>query len=487
MLLLLVVSLYTSRIILATLGIDDFGIYNVVGGVVSMFTFINMAMGNASSRFITYALGKGDKERLRIVFNTTLIVHSCISIFIVIVAETLGLWLINNKLVIPTDRIETAHLVYQFSIISSVATMMCVPFNATIIAHEKMGTFAYMSIIDATLKLLIVFLLNVLPYDNLIVYGLLYMCVSIFNVSIYAVYCVKSFREVRLLIPRDKTLFKEMTSFAGWSMIGNLACVGYNQGINILLNIFFGPAVNAARGIAYQVQGAVKGFITNFQTAANPQMTKSYAIQDYNRLHILLFSVSRFSFYLMLCLALPISLCSKTLLAIWLVDVPNHTGSFLILILLVSLIDTLERPVNTAMNATGDIKKYQIVSCSIQVLVVPFAYIALRLGAIPESIFVIYFFIMCVAYISELIILHKKIRLKLRMYIREVLLKVLVVSFISISTSLLISYLINNGTIARSITTSLLSIISILISVWLLGLNPSEKQMISSKIKTIVK
>lgn len=482
MILLLGVSLYTSRVVLATLGIEDYGIYNVVGGIVSMFTFINMAMGNASSRFITYALGKGDKDKLKAVFNTTVIVHLGIAIFIVIIAETIGLWLLDNKMVIPHDRIKAAYWVYQLSIVSSVASMMCVPFNATIIAHEKMGAFAYLSIIDAILKLVIVYLLQTLPYDNLIVYGFLYMLVTILDVSLYEIYCIKHFSEVKFSIPHDKKLFKDITSFAGWSMIGNLACVGYNQGINILLNIFIGPAVNAARGVAYQVQGAVKSFITNFQTAVNPQITKSYATNDFYRLHTLLFAVSRFSFYLFLCIALPISICSDTILSIWLVDVPEHTKNFLILILLVSLIDTLERPVNTAMNATGKIKKYQIISCSIQVLVIPISYLSLILGCIPEVIFVVYFIIMSIAYISELIILHKKIELDIHVYIRKVLYRVIPVFTTSIIMAVLIDRYINNATVLGSVLATIMIIICIFLSVWCMGIEKKEKKMILKKV-----
>ena len=482
MILLLGVSLYTSRVVLATLGIEDYGIYNVVGGIVSMFTFINMAMGNASSRFITYALGKGDKDKLKAVFNTTVIVHLGIAIFIVIIAETIGLWLLDNKMVIPHDRIKAAYWVYQLSIVSSVASMMCVPFNATIIAHEKMGAFAYLSIIDAILKLVIVYLLQTLPYDNLIVYGFLYMLVTILDVSLYGIYCIKHFSEVKFSIPHDKKLFKDITSFAGWSMIGNLACVGYNQGINILLNIFFGPAVNAARGVAYQVQGAVKSFITNFQTAVNPQITKSYATNDFYRLHTLLFAVSRFSFYLFLCIALPISICSDTILSIWLVDVPEHTKNFLILILLVSLIDTLERPVNTAMNATGKIKKYQIISCSIQVLVIPISYLSLILGYIPEVIFVVYFIIMSISYISELIILHKKIELDIHVYIRKVLYRVIPVFTTSIIMAVLIDRYINNDTVLGSVLATIMIIICIFLSVWCMGIEKKEKKMILKKV-----
>ena len=482
MLILLGVSLYTSRVILATLGVEDYGLYNVVGGIVSMFSFVNMAMGNASSRFITYALGKGDIDELKTVFNTTVLVHLGIAILIVIIAETIGLWLLDNKMVIPHDRIRAAHWVYQFSIVSSVASMMCVPFNATIIAHEKMVAFAYLSIIDAILKLLIVYLLQTLPFDNLIVYGFLYMLVTIFDVSLYEIYCIKHFSEVKFSIPHDKKLLKSITTFAGWSMIGNLACVGYNQGINILLNIFFGPAVNAARGIAYQVQGAVKSFITNFQTAANPQITKSYATHDYYRLHTLLFAVSRFSFYLLLCIALPVSVCADTILSIWLVDVPDHTRNFLILILLVSLIDTLERPINTAMNATGEIKKYQIISCSIQVLVVPISYLFLVFGSIPEVIFVVYFLIMGIAYISELIILHKKINLDIGVYIRKVLYRVFPVFIVSVILAIMIDHYINNETMLGAFLTTVTIVICVFISVWSIGIEKEEKKMLLKKL-----
>ena len=482
MLLLLGISLFTSRVVLATLGVQDYGIYNVVGGIVSMFAFVNMAMGNASARFITFALGKGDQDYLKKVFNTSVRVHIIIAILIIIVAETLGLWLLNHKMVIPPERMYAAMWVYQLSIVACVATMVYVPFNATIIAHERMGAFAYISILDAVLKLLIVYAITITSYDRLIIYAFLYLCVNILDFAIYTIYCVKNFPEVRLTKVNDKGLLKEMTSFAGWSLIGNLSCVANNQGLNILLNMFFGPAVNAARGVAYQVQSAMKGFVTNFQTAANPQITKTYANEDFSRMHNLIFATSKFSFYLLLCMALPVAICAQSILSVWLVEVPEHTATFLILILAISLIDTVERPVNTAMNATGDIKVYQIVTCSFQLLIIPLSWCVLKLQAIPEYVFIVYFAIMVGAYFIELYILHNKIALSLHKYLKEVIYRVLIVFVISVLFAYILYKLIPQTNFGITIVLMAIVFLEVWISAYFVGLSSSERCVVNSKI-----
>ena len=299
MILLLCVSLYTSRVILDALGFVDYGIYNVVGGVVAMFSFVNMALANSTSRFITYALGKDDVNYSRKVFNASFKVHLLIAIVVFIIAETVGLWFLHNKLVIPDNRLQTAVWVYHLSVISSLISILYAPFNAVIIAHEKMGAFAFMSILEGLLKLSFALYISVTDFDRLLLYAILLLCASVINVFVYLIYCIRNFTEVIFTRRGDTSIIKEISSFAGWSMIGNLAYIGYTQGLNILLNLFFGPQVNAARGISNQLQGAVMGFVTNFQMAINPQITKSFAKQDFSRLHTLVFSSSKFSFFLL--------------------------------------------------------------------------------------------------------------------------------------------------------------------------------------------
>ena len=300
MLLMIGINLYTSRVILQVLGVEDFGINNVVGGVITMLGFLTGSLAGASSRYITYDLGKGDMEIMKKTFGNILSIHLLLAGLVVVIGETIGLWFMTTQLQIPETRETAAFWVYQFSIISFVLSVISVPYNASIIAHEKMSAFAYISIVDAVLKLLIVYLLLVISYDKLIVYAALFCCIQIFDRIVYSIYCRKHFEETRSKLSFDKKLFKEIFAFAGWTMNGSLAVIGYTQGINVLLNIFFGPAVNAARGIAVQVQNVTRQFCTNFQMALNPQLTKSYATGDYAHMHRLLKVSSKFSFYLML-------------------------------------------------------------------------------------------------------------------------------------------------------------------------------------------
>lgn len=486
MFIILGVTLYTSRVVLSTLGVEDYGIYNVVGGVVTMFTFISMAMGNATARFITFALGRDDNDYQKRVFNTSFLIHALIAVLVMLLAETIGLWFLTNKMVIPEERMVAAHWVYQLSIIAVMVTIMSSPFNSAIIAHEKMSAFAYISILDVTLKLLIVYLLRISSFDKLIVYAFLFLCVNIIDTTIYYLYCRKHFTETKIEYVKDKVLIKEIGSFAGWSMIGNLASVGYTQGLNILLNIFFGPIVNAARGVAVQVQNAAKTFVRNFQTAVNPQITKSYAQEDYQRVHTLILSSTRLSFYLVLCVVLPLIVEADLVLSIWLVEVPQHTISFLRLVLIVSLIDAFEGPVNTAMNATGQIRFYQTVSCTILLMVIPVAYLFLRFGYPPEIVFVVQFFIVVIAFISELIILAPKIRLRIATYVKEIIPRIFVVALIAISLTVLIHFLLPTSYWTLLIVV-LASVISVFCSAYFWGTTKSEKEMVKSFIIRVIK
>ena len=357
----MLISLYTSRVILNTLGITDFGIYNVVGGIISLLGFVTSSLGGASSRYITFELGKGNKNKLKKIFGNILSIHILFSIAIFILGETIGLWFFYNKLQIPLERFNAAFWVYQFSIFTSILSFISIPYNAVIIAHEKMSAFAYISIIDVILKLLIVYLLLIIPYDKLIIYSILFFCIQAFDRIIYGVYCSKHFEETHTKLQIDKNLFKELFDFAFWTMGGNLACIGYTQGLNILLNIFFGPAINAARGIAVQVQSVVRNFCLNFQTAINPQITKNYAKKDLAQMHSLIQISSKYSFLLLYLISLPLILEAPIVLKWWLGIVPEHTINFLRIILCTSLVVSLSNPFLISIYATGMIKKFQII------------------------------------------------------------------------------------------------------------------------------
>jgi len=485
MLLLLVVSLYTSRIVLATLGVEDYGLYNVVGGIVTMFTFLNAAMGNSSHRYITFALGKGDEKELQEVVGTTCLIHWTIAIIIFILSETIGLWFLNNKMVIPESRMVAAQWVYQFSIIACMVAIISVPYNAMIIAHEKMGAFALIAILDAVLKLLIVYLIQVAGSDKLILYAALILGVNVLNRLIYQIYCKHHFEEAKHIKLKRYPQLKSMSSFAGWSLIGNLAFVCYTQGLNILLNMFFGPAVNAARGVAVQVQGAIKGFVTNFQTAVTPQIIKSYSQGNYQRLHTLVYSSSKFSFFMLYCMVLPISLEAKTLLGLWLEDVPDYAVVFTVLILWIMLIEPLSNPIDKANQATGTIRNYQIVEGGSLLLIVPISYIVLKNGGEPYAVFIVQFIVMAVVQILRLFLICHKIKMSIRDYVLNVLVKVALVAFVSAIIPVL-CFVTLPQSILSFFVVILISVISVLLCSYFLGLTVNERCMVNRKIDALI-
>ena len=359
---IMLVTLYTSRVVLNTLGVSDYGIYNVVGGVVAMFGFINASMSSATQRYITFALGKGDIADLRKIFSTALQIHVLIAALIVVLGETVGLWFMYTQMQIPADRMNAAFWVLQCSIVSSVVMIISVPYNADIIAHERMSAFAYISIIEAVLRLAIVYLLLAFSYDKLILYAFLTLAVQLLIRFCYSSYCNKHFPESKYRHVWDKSLFKEMTGFAGWGMFSSLSGILSGQGLNMLLNVFFGPVVNAARAVAVQVQNAILQFIGNFQMAINPQITKTYANGEMEDMHKLMFRSARFTFYLLFVVSLPVLFETNFILTVWLKTVPENTVIFLRIMICVSLLYPLSNPLIIANQATGQVRNFQFVS-----------------------------------------------------------------------------------------------------------------------------
>lgn len=485
MLSLLVVSLYTSRIVLATLGVEDYGLYNVVGGIVTMFTFLNSAMGNSSHRYITFALGKGDEKELEEVVGTTCLIHWSIAIVIFVLSETVGLWFLYNKMVIPESRMVAAQWVYQFSVIACMVSIISVPYNAMIIAHEKMGAFALIAILDAVLKLLIVYLIQVSGSDKLILYSAFILGVNVLNRLIYQIYCKLHFKEAKHIKIKRYPQLKSMSSFAGWSMIGNLAFVCYTQGLNILLNLFFGPAVNAARGVAVQVQGAIKGFVTNFQTAVTPQIIKSYSQGNYERLHTLVYSSSKFSFFMLYCMVLPISLEAKTLLGLWLEEVPDYAVVFTVLILWIMLLEPLSNPIDKANQATGTIRNYQIVEGGSLLLIVPVSYLVLKNGGEPYAVFIVQFIVMAIVQILRLFLICHKIKMSIRDYVLRVLVKVVLVAVVSSIIPLFCFFTLPQSFLSFVVIV-LTSIINVIFFSYVLGLTLNERMMVNRKIVALI-
>lgn len=389
MILVMGVSLYTSRIVLRELGISDYGVYSLVGGFISLFGFFNAAMSSATQRYLTFDLGKKDAARLNKTFSATLSIHAAIAFLVLVLAETLGLWYVNYKMILPPDRIFAVNVVYQFSIAAALLGIIQVPYNALIIARERMNIYAYVSVFEVILKLIIVFLLVYLGNDKLITYSILTFIVALSIWIFYQIYCRKLFAESHFKFEWDKPYFKELISFSGWSLFGNIAAVARGQGSNVVLNLFFGTTVNAAYGIAAIVQGAVAGFVQNFQVAVNPQIVKQYAKGNLEEMQNLIFRSAKLSFYLLLILSIPVIINAEYILHLWLKTVPEHTVNFVKLSLIYILIDSLSYSLMIAVQATGKIKKYQIVIGTLIFLNLPVSYLFLKLKFPPEAIFLV--------------------------------------------------------------------------------------------------
>lgn len=485
MLFTMAISLFTSRVILNTLGVEDYGIYNVVGGVVAMFGFINGSMTSATQRYITFALGKEDKNRLQKVFSTTLQIHTLIAGIIVLLGETIGLWFLYNIIQIPADRMDAAFWILQCSIMSTVIMIISVPYNADIIAHEKISAFAYLSILEVILKLAIVYMLVVFPFDKLIVFAFLMLAVQLLIRFCYSIYCNRHFEETKYKHVCDKDLFKEMTEFAGWSMFGNLSAVLYGQGLNVLLNVFFGPVVNAARAVALQVQNSIQGFVGNFQMAINPQITKTYARGDMSDMHKLMFRSARFSFFLLFFLSLPVLFETNFILTIWLKTVPENTVTFLRIIICTSLIYSLANPLIIANQATGKVKKYQAVCGTILLLILPISYVCLLLGCPAYTVFIVHFIIESVTQVARMIMLRPLIGIRLRDYFQHIYAKVLLVVAVSVFLPSL-AYFNMEDNFLRFLSVGTLCVISVSASVYILGLSSNERTLIKAKAIAIL-
>ena len=480
MLLTMAISLYTSRVILKVLGVEDFGIYNVVGGIISMFAFINGGMVAATQRYITFEIGSGNTNQLKKVFSTSLQIHAIISVIIIILGETVGLWFLLEKLVIPESRMSAAIWVYQLSIVACIVNIMSIPYNADIIAHEKMSAFAYISIVEVVLKLLIVYMLVFSPLDKLIVYAVLLLVVQIAIRLIYTTYCKKHFEETSYSKCCDKSLVKEMASFAGWSFWGSLAGILYTQGLNMMLNIFFGPVVNAARAIAVQVQSAVQQFVTNFQMAINPQITKSYAKGDLNQMHNLMFRSARFSFLLLLLITLPVLLETNFLLTVWLKTVPENTVVFTQIMICIALIYTTANPCVIANQATGKVKIYQAVVGGILLTILPISYIVLKLGAPAYSVFIVHFCIESIAQFFRMYMLRKLINLRIWEYIKNIYIPIIATMIVAIILPIFVHKQFEEGWI-RLLMVTLTCIVSVGLSVFFIGFTKHEREFFFDK------
>ena len=473
-------SLYTSRIVLNVLGVEDFGIYNIVGGVVVLFSFFNNAMTSATQRFLTYELGKKDFIQLKRMFSMSMTTHISIIIVILILAETIGLWFLNTQINIPEERLVAANWVYQFSILAFCFQIIQVPYSASIIAFEKMSVYAYISIFEVAFKLLVVLLLKYIPFDKLATYSISISFASFLTFMVYRMFCKRKFDITHYHFFWDKKLYKQLMSFSGWSLFGQISFISANQGINILLNIFYKVTLNAALGIANQVNSALVGFVSNFQTAFKPQITKSFACGDKEYMYQLIFQTSKISYFLLYILAIPILFNIEYLLQLWLKIVPDYTAIFCKLIIIYSLIEAISGPLWMSVFATGHIRNYQIVIGIVILSNLLLSYIFLKLGFAPQVVLWIRIFINVLVLIMRIFYAHKMVHLQRFAYIQNVILPITGVTVLSLPLPFWLHKYAEN--FIGVLFTSLIYILMIMLCIYFIGMTKLEKRYVNGLI-----
>lgn len=478
---IMLITLYTSRVILKQLGVEDYGIYNVVGGVVTMFSVISASLSSSISRFITFELGKKDENRLQIIFSTSVNIQFFISLIILLLGECVGVWFLNSKMSIPTERLVAANWVLQCSLITFCINLISVPYNALIIAHERMSAFAYISILEAVFKLAICYMLTISSIDKLIAYAVLMAIVALLIRLMYGVYCSKNFIESHFKFVYDKDLFNEMTSFAGWSFFTNVAWIFNTQGVNLLMNIFFGVALNAARGIATQVEGAVMQFVNNFTTAINPQITKFYASGEKEQMFTLICRGSKFSLLLLLVFVVPIEFEAEYLLTLWLKTVPDNAVVFARLALIGVIVNIVGNTGYTACMATGNIKRYVLWVTGVGFLVFPLTWGAYAVGLPSEITYVVYIVVYIIIDFVRLWIMKGLIGFPIAVFVRDAIIPFLCTAIIGMICPLLINILFKPS-LLRFLLTVCMSIISVGLAICFVGLTEHERKMTIGKI-----
>lgn len=478
MIVVMFITLFTSRVILKALGVDDFGIYNVVGSVVTMMAVVNNAMAVSTQRYLTFELGKGDMQQFKKVFSTCMTIYIALAILLLVLAETVGLWFVNTQLVIDPERLFAANVVYQFAILSSICSMIQIPYNAAIISHEKMNAFAYIGIVEAVMKLAIAYVLFISPIDKLSLYGGLTFISSFAIFMTYRIYCVKKFKETHYSFMWDKALTKQLISYSGWNLFGALSGVAKGQGLNILINIYFGPAVNAARGIAYQLNHAITMLFSNFYTAVRPQITKYYAQNNMNEMYNLIYRSSKLSFFLIMICSLPLIIEAPTIIQMWLGQTPDYVVIFVRIIVLISAIDAMSTPLMTAIHATGDIKLYQFTVGIIMIMTLPISWIFLKLGFAADSVFFVSLILSTISLFIRLGIANKKTSLPYWGFIKEVILPSALVSVVAFIPSYTAHKVMEQG-ILSTIIICCICVISVVAAGYLIGMNSREREAIN--------
>lgn len=486
MIVVLFISLYTTRAILKVLGIEDYGIYNVVCGFVSMFSFLNNSMASATQRYYSYELGKNGEIGVQKVYNASMLIHWLLAVIIILFTEVGGIWYLENKLVVPETRMNAAFWIFQFSVVSMSLNVVNVPYMSAIMAYERMNYYAYIGIIDAILKLMIVFALYLSDGDKLILYGFLLMTITMFDYFAYRIYAKRQFKNLLFGLRPRKEFFKEMLEFAGWNLFGSFSYMMRDQGINLLLNAFFGPIVNAARGVANQVNAALQGFSSNILTPARPQIVQSYAKGEYDRSFHLMNSVSKLSCIIFLLMSLPVCLLVSPILNIWLGgNVPEHTSSFIIIMLITNTWGSLVAPISTIVYATGKMKFYQTISSASNLLSVPLAYVFLCIARIPELVFYALLITMFTNHIAGLISLNRLTSFSIKKYMHDVALPLARVIVLSVLTTIIPYHFISNK-ILNFLVVIVVSTSAIMTYSYYLCFDQTEKMLISQFVNRII-
>lgn len=485
-LVVLFISLYTSRVVLSELGVTDYGLYNVVGGIIVIFGFITNAISNSTSRYLSYALGTGNYREIEKTFGAFLAIYYFLGLIVLVLGETIGLWFVYNYLSIPADRFNAAIWVYQFSIFTAIMNLLYIPHNGLIVARERMSAFAFISILDAGMKLIIVYLISISPFDKLIFYAFLIFLISCIHRLIYGFYCKRNFSETSARLFYDKKMCIEIMKYSGWVLFSSLSFATYTQGLNVLLNVYFGPAVNAARAVAVQVQGASQNFVTGFQTAIYPQIIKSYAQNDLHRMHTLLHVACKGSYFLFYVLAMPFLMKADFILELWLKDVPAYAVPFTCLILIFSMLRAITNEINHAVQATGIIRNFQVADGIMGLLILPLSYISLEyLHTSPMSVFVILVLMEFVTVFVRIYLGIPHIGDSIRLFIKDVLIPVLYVTIIGSLIPIIISF---------KTESNLLGFIMILASimfwtvpsVFFIGLTKIERDFVMCRLKRLL-
>ena len=482
MFVMMAVGLFTSRVILQTLGVEDYGIYNAVGGFVAMFGLLSGTLTNSINRFLTFELGRGDTEKLKRVFSTSLNVMMFLALVILVLGSTVGVWFLNTRMIIPAGRESAANWVLACSVLAFMMNLVSVPYNAAIVAHERMSVFAYISLLEVTLKLVIVYALYVIPFDKLKAYAVLFFALALLIRIIYGIYCKRHFKECTYHLNLDKTLLRQMTSFAGWNFLAGGAGLINNTGVNVMMNLFFGVTVNAARGIAVQVNTHVYQFVTNFMMALNPQITKSYAQGDFSYMHSLVCRGAKFSYFLILIFLIPICMETHQILTIWLGIVPEYAVPFVQFTLVVSAINVLSNTIITSIHATGNIRRFMIIVGAVEITNFPLVYIAFKMGLGPLVAYYIYIFIYLILMFLRFYLTKDLIHLKASMFIKGVYLKALVVTILASIIPVGLRILMTEETILRFIVVCCISVISTVATIYLVGLNAAERGLVINLI-----